>query len=176
MDSRTDTQRDREISLESERRTDSRKGAIWKVVTIFFVALQMPLQTFGKIRASTFDILTVELMNNLVSSDMRPYSLVYEYEPLGESFCFLVHYHDDGSFKLLKIFKEKLSSKIQRSYTRTVVSAVSACLTSRRQPSYQPCSTLGGPRGPFRRVQKISPPPPPPPRFRIWDCFTYLKI
>jgi len=162
MDSQTDIQRDRRVGLESERRTDSRKCGTRKVVTNFFVALQMSLQTFGKVRASGFEILTVELMNNLVSWDMRPYSLVYKYEPLGESFCFPVHYHDDGSCKLLKTLKEKLSSKIQRSYTRTVVSAGSVCLICRRQFRYQSCSRLGGPRGRFRWVQKISPPLPPP--------------
>jgi len=117
---------------------------------------------------------------------MRPYSLVYKYEPLGESFCFPVHYHDDGSCKLLKTLKEKLSSKIQRSYTRTVVSAGSVCLICRRQFRYQSCSRLGGPRGRFRWVQKISPPLPPPfPRVsntglfylhKHLQCFTFHSV
>ena len=33
----------------------------------FSVALQIALQSFGKVRASRFEILTVELMNSLVS-------------------------------------------------------------------------------------------------------------
>jgi hypothetical protein len=65
--SRTDIQTDRRIGLESERRTDSRKVGTWIVVATFSVALQIALQTFGKVRASRFEILTVELMNSLVS-------------------------------------------------------------------------------------------------------------
>lgn len=64
-----------------------------------------------------------------------------------ESFCFLVHFHEDGSCKLLKTFTEKLSSKIQSIYTITALSTVSVRLISRRQPRYRSCSRLVGPRG-----------------------------
>jgi hypothetical protein len=73
----------------------------------------MTLLTFGKVRVSRFEILRVDLTNTLSSWDKTPYILVYKYEPLGESYCFLVNYLEDGTCRLPETFKVKLFSKVQ---------------------------------------------------------------